>query len=173
LQEATGATVCLHKKDIWLYRIMPLQYKMAHIKAKWPARIDHWLEDGERFAVGDLSLDVLHTPGHSPGSCSFHLAANQLLFSGDCLFRESVGNWEYPGGNFESLVRSITEKLFLLPDDTRVIPGHKEETTIGHEKANNKYLKPEFIADTRKAAATRPSKLKTLWMLIWHMFTGK
>lgn len=98
--------------------------------------------DGDVIAE-DLSIRVLHTPGHTPGSIS--LLAGDMLFSGDTLFRESIGRSDLPGGDQAALVRSIRDKLFLLPEDTLVLPGHGESTTIGHEKFNNPFLGAHVI----------------------------
>jgi glyoxylase-like metal-dependent hydrolase (beta-lactamase superfamily II) len=174
LKEATGAKVCLHRKDIWLYRIMPLQYRMFGAKdAGRPAKLDILLKDGDSFRCDDLTVNVLHTPGHSPGSCCFHMAAQKLLFSGDTLFQGSVGQWAFPGGSFDALVRSITEKLFTLPDDTRVIPGHRDETTIGVEKATNPYLTPEAIAKYHAEEAKRPGTIKAFFLMVFGAFFRK
>jgi hydroxyacylglutathione hydrolase len=166
LQEATGAAICVHRKDRRMYAIMPLQYKMYGIKALRPPKPQRWLQECDEIRVGDLQARVIHTPGHSPGSCAFHLAAQKLLFSGDTLFRESVGIWTPPGGSFDALIDSIQEKLFHLPDDTRVIPGHNEETTIGHEKQHNRYLKADEIARNRAELDHRSRQTKVLMSII-------
>ncbi|MBD3426065.1 MAG: MBL fold metallo-hydrolase [Candidatus Omnitrophica bacterium] len=95
-------------------------------------RANGLLADGDIVKAGDLSLKVIHTPGHTPGGIS--LLCGSLLFSGDTLFREGVGRTDLPGGSREEIISSIWDKLFKLPDDTRVLPGHGPETTIGHEK---------------------------------------
>lgn len=170
VKAATGAPICLHKKDIWLYRLMPLQYRMIGNKDKVPPRPDKLLLDGDALSAGALSLSVLHTPGHSPGSCCFHLADEKLLFSGDTLFASSVGNWRFLGGSFEAIIRSVNEKLMVLPDDTDVVPGHGPETTIGFERKNNPYLQPESLAEIKLAESKKPGKLKMLGLMILAMF---
>jgi glyoxylase-like metal-dependent hydrolase (beta-lactamase superfamily II) len=85
-------------------------------------------------------LDVIATPGHSPGGICFYNAEEQILISGDTLFESSVGRTDLAGGNYQSLLRSIKEKLCVLPDSTQVYPGHGGTTTIGHEKLYNPYL---------------------------------
>jgi hydroxyacylglutathione hydrolase len=166
LQEATGAAICVHRKDRRMYAIMPLQYKMYGIKALRPPKPQRWLQEGDQIRFGDLLANVIHTPGHSPGSCAYHLAAQKLLFSGDTLFRESVGVWTPPGGSFEALMHSIQGKLFGLPDDTRVIPGHMGETTIGHEKEHNPLLKPDAIARHRAELEQMSGKTRVLMSII-------
>ncbi|MDR0434318.1 MAG: MBL fold metallo-hydrolase [Gracilibacteraceae bacterium] len=96
------------------------------------------LADGDEIIVGGLSLRVLHTPGHSPGGICLY--GSGVLFSGDTLFRSSVGRSDFPGGDERLLLNSIRERLFPLDDATLVYPGHMEETTIGWEKRNNPFL---------------------------------
>lgn len=93
------------------------------------------LEDGETIEVGELILDVIHTPGHTPGSIC--LKCGDIIFTGDTLLAEGIGRTDLPGGVEYKLVKSIREKLFILPDETRVYPGHGPTTTIGHEKTHN------------------------------------
>jgi len=92
---------------------------------------------GDKFDI----FEVLHVPGHTPGSVCFYDAENGVLFSGDVLFRESIGRTDLPGSNHANLVNGIKEKLFTLPDGTKVYPGHGFNTTIGHEKNNNPFIR--------------------------------
>jgi hydroxyacylglutathione hydrolase len=96
------------------------------------------LKDGDFIDIGDLKLEVIHTPGHTPGGIS--LKIGNMLFSGDTLFFEGVGRSDCPGGDYNTLMKSITEKLMVLPDDVKVMPGHGPETTIGHERRSNPFL---------------------------------
>ncbi len=102
--------------------------------------IDKGLEDGELIRFGGSELRVIHTPGHSPGSISLYSKADSCLISGDCLFQESIGRHDLPRGNMRDLMFSIRQKLFALPDDTHVLSGHGEPTTIGHEKKYNPFM---------------------------------
>ena len=97
--------------------------------------------DGDDIEVAGVTLKVLHTPGHTPGSVSLYAEEAKLLFSGDTLFRESIGRVDLPGGDFQQIVRSITQRLYALPEDTRVLPGHLQETTIAHERAHNPFVR--------------------------------
>ena len=97
------------------------------------------VDDKEKIELGNIVLEVIHTPGHTPGGIS--LRCGDMLFSGDTLFLEGVGRTDLPGGSTEALVKSIREKLFVLSDDVRVFPGHGPETTIGFEKRYNPFLK--------------------------------
>lgn len=101
---------------------------------------DHLMRDGEVLEFLGESFQVMHTPGHSPGSVSFFLAKHQLLFSGDVLFYMSVGRTDLNGGSSKQLYASIHDKLFQLDDETKVCPGHGPLTTIGQEKEHNPYV---------------------------------
>ncbi|MHB8076192.1 MBL fold metallo-hydrolase [Desulfosporosinus fructosivorans] len=99
---------------------------------------DLLLQDGQEIAVGNEKLKVIATPGHSPGCVCF--LSNEGLFSGDTLFAGSIGRTDFPGGSLDQLLKGVKDKLMILPDDTRVFPGHGEETSIGEEKRDNPYL---------------------------------
>ena len=101
---------------------------------------DLLVNDGDAFDVGASSFEVLHTPGHSPGSISFYSAADKSVFVGDVLFARGVGRTDLPGGDWKTLMTSIRSRLFVLPDDTTVYPGHGPVTTIGRERASNPFL---------------------------------
>jgi glyoxylase-like metal-dependent hydrolase (beta-lactamase superfamily II) len=98
------------------------------------------LDGGERLSLAGLDFDVIFTPGHSPGHVSFSLAAHRLLFDGDVLFQGSIGRPDLPGGDYDTLMASIAGLLETLPDETRVLPGHGPETTLGRERAGNPFL---------------------------------
>ena len=105
-----------------------------------PYDADVTLEGGERLELAGLEIDVILTPGHSPGHLSFSIPAEQALFSGDVLFQQSVGRTDLPGGDAPTLMRSIAHLLDVLPDETRVHPGHMSLTTLGRERAENPFL---------------------------------
>ncbi len=98
------------------------------------------LADGERLDLAGVGLDVLHTPGHTPGHCCFLLAGEGVLFSGDQLFAGSVGRTDLVGGDWETLMASMEKKVLALDDAVEVLPGHGPATTIGHERRNNPFL---------------------------------
>ncbi len=100
----------------------------------------HFIEAGDVITFGNTSLQSFFTPGHSPASLSFFCEAGNFVIAGDVLFRESIGRTDLPGGDFATLIRSITTQLFPLGDDVKVFPGHGPDTTIGYEKLNNPYL---------------------------------
>jgi len=101
---------------------------------------DRWLDEGDTVSIGDLTLDVLHCPGHSPGSVAFVNAAQRFAIVGDVLFRGSIGRTDIPGGNHRQLIASITDKLLPLGDDVAFICGHGPTSTIGQERATNPFL---------------------------------
>ena len=101
---------------------------------------DVWVKDGQELTVAGMTFRVLWTPGHTPGGCCYYSEEAGVLFSGDTLFAGSVGRTDFPGGSMSALVRGIKEKLTPLPDETKVYPGHMEESTIGAERRYNPYL---------------------------------
>jgi len=107
-------------------------------------RPNEWLEDGQELEIAGIKIKVIFTPGHTPGSASFYIEEGGFLISGDTLFQESVGRTDFRGGSAKTLMESIQNKLFTLPDDTQVFPGHGASTTIGHEKKYNPFFTDEF-----------------------------
>ncbi len=103
-----------------------------------PVKVERALKHGDMVTAGELIFEIIHTPGHTPGGISVKL--DSWLFSGDTLFFEGIGRTDCLGGDHETLLRSIREKLMILPDSVRVFPGHGPETTIGHERKNNPFL---------------------------------
>ncbi len=139
--EATGAAVVIHGNDRALYENLPHQGRIFGFEAPRPPAPGRVLAGEETIAVGMLSATVIHTPGHTPGSVGFHFAADGILFAGDTLFADSIGRTDTPGGSFPAIVKSIQNKLYVLPPSTRVIPGHGRETTIGYERENNPFIR--------------------------------
>jgi glyoxylase-like metal-dependent hydrolase (beta-lactamase superfamily II) len=105
-----------------------------------PVKVDQWLSDGDVIEVLGERVAVGHVPGHCPGSLSFYFPGSHAVFSGDALFKESVGRTDFPGGDFSVLEKSIRTRLYTLPDSTTVYPGHGGPTTIGDEKSGNPYV---------------------------------
>ena len=99
-----------------------------------------FLNEHDEIKFGESKLDILFTPGHSPGHIAFHSAKDKVLISGDVLFKNSIGRTDLPGGNYDTLIKSIKEKILLLEDETIVFCGHGPSTTIGSEKLNNPFL---------------------------------
>ncbi len=142
LKEATGAPVYLHKEDLFLYQHLAEQVAMFGLKAPESVNIEHWFKEGDVVKAGTVSAQVLHTPGHSPGSVSFHLS--DRLLSGDTLFAGSIGRTDLWGGSYEQIIQSIRTKLMVFPDETEVYPGHGPSTTVGREKQHNRFLQEYF-----------------------------
>jgi len=103
-----------------------------------PAR---FLVDNEKIILGNIALEVLYTPGHADGSVCFYNKEQGFLITGDVLFKDTIGRTDLPSGNFDLLMKSIRERLFILPDNTVVYPGHGPKTTIGYEKQNNPFIR--------------------------------
>jgi glyoxylase-like metal-dependent hydrolase (beta-lactamase superfamily II) len=140
--EATGAPFLLHAGDVAIAEHMPEAARMWIGQDVPPAPTpDAFPVDGQDIEVAGVTLRVIHTPGHTPGSVSLYAAEAHLLFSGDTLFRESIGRTDLPGGDTATIMASIRERLYSLPDDTRVLPGHMQETTIAHERAHNPFVR--------------------------------
>lgn len=142
LKEKTGGAGLLHAGDLPLYDALALQARMFGVPAPRVIALDGYLEDGDTIRAGDARLDVLHTPGHTPGSVSFALerGAGTMLLTGDTLFAGAVGRWDLGGTSLADIVASIQTKLFDFPDATVVVPGHGPTTTIGIEKRVNPYV---------------------------------
>lgn len=138
LKDATGAPILIHALDA------PMLNQLSASAAAWGLSADNspppdrMIEEGDTIAVGNITLTVIHTPGHTPGGIS--LKADGHVFVGDTLFAGSIGRTDFPGGDFETLRVSIQNKLFLLGDDVQVYTGHGPHTTIGREKRTNPFV---------------------------------
>ena len=106
----------------------------------YSTKADILVSDGDELKVGDVTLKFIHTPGHTEGGMCIYVKEAKALFSGDTLFRQSIGRTDFPGGSYKEIMDSIRKKLFLLPDDTNVFPGHMGTTSIGFEKENNPFV---------------------------------
>jgi glyoxylase-like metal-dependent hydrolase (beta-lactamase superfamily II) len=113
-----------------------------------PFEPSRWLDDGDEVTVGDLTLEVRHCPGHTPGHVVFHHPGSNLALVGDVLFKGSVGRWDFPRGDQQALIRSITTKLWPMGDETAFVPGHGPMSTFGHERQTN-----PFVGDAAVASA--------------------
>lgn len=142
LQRATGATASIHEADRFLYDLLPLQAELIGTPVPVSADMDGALVEGQSLRAGSIELQILHTPGHTPGSCSFVAVdrGNTHVFAGDTLFRGSIGRTDLWGGDQALILRSIRGRLLTLPDDALVVTGHGPSTTIGHERARNPFL---------------------------------
>ncbi|MBV9888424.1 MAG: MBL fold metallo-hydrolase [Acidobacteria bacterium] len=155
LRRATGAPVMMHREDLALYQIMDEQAAFLGVERPETGEVDQLLKEGDVVRWGGLAANVMHTPGHTPGSISLYLpakagevavaAANPSievpqLFAGDTLFAGSIGRTDLWGGSMRTMMDSLRGKLMQLPDETVVHPGHGPLTTIGEERESNPFL---------------------------------
>ena len=141
LKQATDAQLMIHKLDAPMLAYAPQSAAAWGLRADDSPEPDRLLEDGDIVACGRLQFEVIHTPGHSPGGSCFYIKDENVVFVGDTLFAGSIGRTDLPGGDFDTLIRSIQTRLFVLPDATKVYNGHMELTTIGEEKRYNPFCK--------------------------------
>jgi len=158
LMAATGVPLWIHSADISLLRSggfspdgtsslsLPLGLPAATTLPPQLPQDPTPLADGDQVVVGKITLEVIHTPGHTQGSICLYAPPQAILFSGDTLFQLGVGRADLPGGNGRALLRSIKERLFVLPDETTVYPGHGPSTTIGQEKRRNPFVRAIYHA---------------------------
>lgn len=150
-----GAPLHLHKDDLFLYRALREQGLFFGQQVGEPGEVDHYIEDEEEYKIQVQNLEIkdqglqtilktIHTPGHTPGSCSFYtelLEDGPMLFTGDTLFSGTIGRTDLPGGDFHQLIHSIQTRILKLPEETTCIPGHGAQTTLSNEKRYNPFLK--------------------------------
>lgn len=137
-----GLSPMCHPDDLPTYNGMPemvLQWFNVDLSENLPKAIPD-IRESSVLTIGDAAIQVLHTPGHTPGGVSYYIPQARLVLTGDTLFRMGIGRTDLPGGNYRHEMESITGKLFNLPPDTRILPGHGETSTIGEEKESNPYL---------------------------------
>ncbi|NKE73168.1 MBL fold metallo-hydrolase [Candidatus Manganitrophus noduliformans] len=135
----TGAAAGLHEEDMPLCENLHIQASLFGLPTPPTPPIDRFLKHGDSFSFGKEKVEVIHTPGHTPGSVSFHVPAFGLL-TGDTLFAGSVGRTDLWGGSHPTLINSIQKRLLSFPDETAVLPGHGPRTTIGRERRSNPFL---------------------------------
>jgi hydroxyacylglutathione hydrolase len=142
VQDGSGARACIHEADRFLYELLPVQAAMIGVPLPEVAEMEGSLVDGAAIRAGTLEMGVLHTPGHTPGSCTFVVTSGGVtrVFSGDTLFKRGIGRTDLWGGDSALIMRSLKEKILALPDDAIVVPGHGPNTTIGDERATNPFL---------------------------------
>jgi len=127
---------CTHEKELLEDESLNLSRECTGQRINLEA--DMWVDDGDTVKVGNIELKFIHTPGHTKGGMCIY--SEGILFSGDTLFQYSIGRTDFPGGSFMEIKQSIQEKLFKLPDNTLVLPGHMDTTTIAEEKKNNPFV---------------------------------
>ena len=154
LKAERGVEIHIHRGDLPLWTAFPQQAAMFGMKPVTLPTPDMWLREGEQVSAGSIVLKVIETPGHTPGSVCLLLdqqpngATEPILFSGDTLFRKGIGRTDLWGGDYRLILDSIRERLFSLPPDTIVHPGHGPVTSIHDEKKSNPFL-PDILAASR------------------------
>ena len=143
LKEGTGAPLLIHRDDAALLETQQQHAASYGVLVPASPEPDRLLCDGEVLKLGELSIDVIHTPGHSPGGVC--LNCGSILIVGDTLFASSIGRTDLPGANYHTLIDSIKSRLLRLDDSVRVYPGHGEDTTIGEERIHNQFLNNSFV----------------------------
>lgn len=131
----------IHCDDYYNLKEAPEHASMFGLAMDAPPEPGGYLVDGEKGSLNDMEFEVLSVPGHTPGSIAFYFPSEGAVFTGDALFAGSIGRTDFQRGDFQTLIDSITTKLFSLPDDTVVYPGHGKETTIGDEKKTNPFFR--------------------------------
>lgn len=139
-KDATGAPIYIHGDAVEMLGNTTMSAAFFGLRMPAPPAPDEYLANGQIIEIGKLKLHTLLTPGHAPGHVCFHLPEYRVLFDGDVLFKGGIGRTDLPGGDYESLMRSIARDLLPLPDDTRVFSGHGPSTTIGEERLTNPFL---------------------------------
>ena len=129
-----------HQGDRFWIDGMPQQARMFGMPPAEPFVPDRWLGDGDTVRVGEVTLAVRHTPGHTPGHVVFHDAESKRAFVGDVLFAGGIGRTDFPGGDYDTLIASITGRLWPMGDDTVFVPGHGPESTFGRERRTNPFV---------------------------------
>lgn len=138
IKNDSGIPVLMHAGDTEWIQEVNTYLPMIGMPSMEIPKINKYIENNEIIKLGNLEIKVIHTPGHTQGGVCFYVEGN--LFSGDTIFRESVGRCDLPGGDFSQIVQSIENSIFTLPDDTIIYPGHGKTTTVGWEKEHNSYM---------------------------------
>ncbi len=140
LKEKYNIPIIMHEKDEFLVNEAPDHAAFFGLDVDIPPLPDKYFTDNEEVKFGNSTLEVIHTPGHSPGGVCFYSEKDNFIIVGDSLFLNGIGRTDLPGGNFNTLINSIQNKLFIIPDNVKVYSGHGSETIIGYEKSNNPFL---------------------------------
>jgi len=140
LRAATGAPILLNQNDYALLKMLDAQAAWIGMENPGKVEIDHSIGQADTVRAGSLTANVIHTPGHTQGSVCLYFPLEKTLIAGDTLFAGSIGRTDLPGGSLDKIMDSLHEKVMALPDDTLVVPGHGELTTIGEERESNPFL---------------------------------
>lgn len=140
LKAATGAPILMNQNDYALLKMLDLQAAWVGMRPPGAVQIDEAAEPGRVLKIGNISSNVIHTPGHTEGSICLYFPQEKKLVAGDTLFAGSIGRTDLPGGSMEKIMRSLHTQVLALPDETEVVPGHGPMTTIGEERETNPFL---------------------------------
>jgi len=140
LKAATGAPILMNQNDQVLLKMLDMQAAWVGMRPPGTVEVDDAVGEGRILKIGEISTNIVHTPGHTEGSICLYFPQQKRLIAGDTLFAGSIGRTDLPGGSMEKIIRSLHTKLLILPDETEVIPGHGSPTTIGEERETNPFL---------------------------------
>lgn len=140
LKAATGASILMNQNDYALLKMLDMQAAWIGMKPPGDVQVDETIGQGRVLKIGDISSNVIHTPGHTEGSICVYFPEEKKLIAGDTLFAGSIGRTDLPGGSMDKIMRSLHTQVLALPDETEVVPGHGPVTTIGEERETNPFL---------------------------------
>jgi hydroxyacylglutathione hydrolase len=140
LKTATGAPILMNQNDYALLKMLDMQATWVGMQSPGAVQIDESVSQGRVLKIGEISSQVIDTPGHTEGSICVYIPAEKKLIAGDTLFAGSIGRTDLPGGSMEKIMRSLHNQVLALPDETEVTPGHGPNTTIGEERETNPFL---------------------------------
>jgi hydroxyacylglutathione hydrolase len=141
LKAATGAPILMNQDDYALLKMLDMQATWVGMRPPGSVQIDEPAGEGRVLRIGNISANVVHTPGHTEGSICLYFPNEKKLIAGDTLFAGSIGRTDLPGGSFDKIIRSLHNRVLALPDETLVVPGHGPQTTIGDERETNPFLR--------------------------------
>jgi hydroxyacylglutathione hydrolase len=140
LKAATGAPILMNQNDHALLKMLDMQAAWVGMRPPGDVQVDEAISQGRVLKIGEISSNVIHTPGHTEGSICLYFPKEKKLIAGDTLFAGSIGRTDLPGGSMEKIMRSLHTQVLALPDETKVVPGHGPVTTIGEERETNPFL---------------------------------
>lgn len=140
LKAATGAPILMNQNDYALLKMLDMQAAWVGMRPPGDVQVDETISQGRVLKIGEISSNVIHTPGHTEGSICIYFPEEKKLIAGDTLFAGSIGRTDLPGGSMDKIMRSLHTQVLALPDETEVVPGHGPLTTIGEERETNPFL---------------------------------
>jgi glyoxylase-like metal-dependent hydrolase (beta-lactamase superfamily II) len=140
LKAATGAPILMNQNDYALLKMLDMQAAWVGMRPPGAVEVDEAVSQGRVLKIGEISSNVIHTPGHTEGSICLYFPEEKKLIAGDTLFAGSIGRTDLPGGSIDKIMRSLHTQVMALPDETEVVPGHGPSTTIGEERESNPFL---------------------------------